>query len=258
VTIGDTESDIWTYDIARGTLTRLAFEGTNDTPVWVPGSKDIVYGSTRSGFANLFSRSFDGSGDTRQLTSSENPQWANSSSSDGGLLAYTEWGPTTQADVWVLSLRGDNDPLPFLQTPSQEKGAMFSPDRKWLAYMSNESGRDEVYIRPFPGPGGKWQISTGGGSYPVWARNGKELFYRNGDKMMAVDVDTQTEFRVSEPRLLFEGHYLSGHPIESGNYDVSPDGERFVMIEEGYAQEAYQLKVVLNWHQELKRLAPPN
>ena len=132
---------------------------------------------------------------------------------------------------------------------------MFSPDGRWLAYMSNESGRNEVYVQPFPGPGGKWQISTGGGTELVWARNGRELFYRNGDKMMVVDIQTQPTLAASTPRLLFEGSYERANNFRP-NYDVTPDGQRFVMIKGSEALQATQINVVLNWFEELKRRMP--
>ena len=118
-------------------------------------------------------------------------------SPDGQLLAFVEVNPTTGQDIWVLRL-GDRKAQPFLRTPFNEAAPRFSPDGRWLAYISDESGRYEIYVQPYPGPGGKWQISTEGGTEPVWNRNGRELFYRSGDKMMAVDIATQPEFRCGQ------------------------------------------------------------
>ncbi len=135
-------------------------------------------------------------------------------------------------------------------------GGMFSPDGHWIAYTSDESSRLEVYVQPFPGPGGKWQISTEGGIEPVWARNGRELFYRNGEQMMAVDIATQPSFSAGTPYMLFEGESRSqaqGPP----SYDVSPDGQRFIMIKAD-EEEANQINIVFNWFEELKRLVPTN
>ena len=135
---------------------------------------------------------------------------------------------------------------------------MFSPDGRWLAYVSNESGRYEIYVQPFPGPGGKRQISTGGGIQPIWARNGQELFYRNGNRMMAVEITTDPTFSPGTPSLLFEGNYLSGIAFLP-YYDITPDGQRFVMIQEGWTDSApTQINVVLNWFEELKRRLPSN
>jgi eukaryotic-like serine/threonine-protein kinase len=136
---------------------------------------------------------------------------------------------------------------------------MFSPDGHWLAYQSDESGRNEIYVRPFPGPGGKSQISTDGGTEPMWARNRRELFYRNGEKMMVVSVETKPAFVASKPKLLFEGHYEKSSFTFSfePNYDVSPDGQRFLMIKASEQESAAtQVNVVLNWSDELRRLVP--
>ena len=130
-------------------------------------------------------------------------------SPDGQLLAFIEVNPTTGWDIWVLRHRGDRKAQPFLRTPFNEGAPRFSPDGRWLAYISDESGRYEIYVQPYPGPGGKWQISTEGGTEPVWNPNGRELFYRSGDKMMAVDIATQPSFAAGKPRMLFEGPYVA-------------------------------------------------
>ena len=218
------------------------------------------------GTFNLYWMPADGSGAPEPLTTSEpgpgsfpaeNPQYPGSWSPDGQWLAFSVPDPTTGWDIWVLGLQGDRKPRPFLQTPSNEYGPIFSPDGRSLTYVSDESGRNEIYVRPFPGPGGKVQISTEGGTEPVWARNGLELFYRNGDKMMATAVETRPAFAPSKPKLLFEGHYETGLFAFEPDYDVSPDGQRFLMIKAGEQESAAtQLNVVLNWSDELRRLAP--
>jgi len=161
----------------------------------------------------------------------------------------------TGRDIWILPLEGERKPQPFLQTPFSEREPKFSPDGRWLAYASDESGQSEVYVRPFPkAEEGKSQISTEGGTEPVWVGNG-ELFYRNGDQMMAVDITTEPTFRTSTPRLLFEGRYQQSTLPLLPFYDVTADGQRFVMVQ---AQETDpgQINVVLNWFEELKRLVP--
>jgi Tol biopolymer transport system component len=156
----------------------------------------------------------------------------------------------------VLHL-GDHKEEQFLATPFDEGAPQFSPDGRWLAYVSNESGRYEIYVQPYPGPGGKWQISTEGGTEPVWNPNGRELFYRSGDKMMAVDVATQPSFTVGKAHVLFEGPYQPSW-TSAQNYDVSPDGQRFLMLKPVESTEAAptQINVVLNWFEELKRRVP--
>jgi Tol biopolymer transport system component len=206
------------------------------------------------------------------LTTSEYIQVPQSWSPDGQLLAYIEINPSTQRDIWVLrmgdpSLGSGQAPSPgsgqvrkaqpFLRTPFNESLPRFSPDGRWLAYMSDESGRNEIYVQPYPGPGGKWQISTEGGTEPVWNPNGRELFYRSGGKMMAVDIATQPGFATGKPRMLFEGGYEPA-PVPNFNYDVSHDGQRFLMIKSTEATEAAptQINVVLNWFEELKQKVP--
>jgi len=151
----------------------------------------------------------------------------------------------------------DRKAQPFLQTPFNESVPRFSPDGRWLAYISNESGRYEVYVQPYPGPGGKWQISTDGGTEPVWNRNGRELFYRSGDKMMAVDIATQPSFVAGKPRMLFQGQYVPTNGTFPF-YDVSPDGQRFLMLKPSEQSGAAptQINVVLNWFEELKQKVP--
>jgi Tol biopolymer transport system component len=147
---------------------------------------------------------------------------------------------------------------PFLQTPFNESAPRFSPDGRWLAYTSDETGRWEIYVQPYPGPGGKWQISADGGMEPVWNPNGRELFYRSGRKMMAVEITTKTGFTAGKPRVLFEGEYLPT-PLHFPNYDVSQDGQRFLMLKpiEQEAAAPTQINVVLNWFEELKQRVPP-
>jgi Tol biopolymer transport system component len=181
---------------------------------------------------------------------------ANSWSPDGQVLVFG-MGPTTTASggIWLLPLEEDRKPTLFLKTPFNVSAARLSPDGHWIAYASDESGRLEIYVQPFPGLGGKWQISTDGGGHAVWARNGRELFYRNGDNMMVVEVTTQPNFAPGSPKALFEGQFLT---IGDGNtsYDVAPDGQRFVMIKQSAEQQQGQINVVQNWFEELKRLVP--
>jgi serine/threonine-protein kinase len=267
VTIDEQGGQVWLYDLSRETLTRLTFEGNRNTdPAWTPDGKRIAFESNKEGPQNLFMQLADGSGGLERLTTSDYNHFPLSWSPDGQLLAFIEFNPTTGRDIWVLRL-GDpsagsgqvRKAQPFLRTPSDETSPQFSPDGRWLAYASNESGPYEIYVQPYPGPGGKWQISTEGGAEPVWNPNGRELFYRNGDKMMAVDVTTQPSFSVGKPRMLFEGQYQPT-PVTFPNYDVSPDGQRFLMLKASEQEQAAptQINVVLNWFEELKRRVPAN
>jgi len=253
------DEQIWLYDVARDTLTRFTFEGSsNQSPGWTPDGKRIVFRSNKEGPNNLFWQLADGSGGLERLTTSQYTQNMTSWSGDGQLLAYFENNPTQQRDIWVLRM-SDRKAQPFLATPFNEGAGAFSPDGHWLAYVSNESGRPEIYVQPYPGPGGKWQISSDGGTEPLWNRNGRELFYRSGNKMMAVQITTQPAFAPSKPTMLFEGEYASSQfPATGIAYDVSADGQRFLMVKENdQATATTQINVVLNWFEELNRLAPP-
>ena len=257
VAIQEQEAQVWQYDLARETLTRLTFEGNNNVaPAWTPDGKRIAFISNKEGPQNIFWQLADGSGGLERLTINQFTQVPISWSPDGRLLAFLEVNPNTGYDIWVLRL-SDRKAQPFLRTPFNESVPRFSPDGRWLAYISNESGRYEVYVQPYPGPGGKWQISTEGGTEPVWNPKGRELFYRSGDKMMAVDITTQPGFAAGTPRMLFEGPYLPS-PLTNPNYDVSPDGQRFLMLKASEQAEAAptQINVVLNWFEELKRRVP--
>jgi serine/threonine-protein kinase len=262
---------IWVYDLSRATLTRLTTrDSSSQVAVWAPDGKHIAYRGTRAGFRNVYRITTDGEGTEERLTTGEYIQTPSSWSPDGKWLAFTEAGtPATGRDIWVVPQEGDagseaRKPRVFLRTPANEDNGVFSPDGHWLAYESNESGRYQVYVRPFPGPGGRVQISTQGGLEPVWSRNGRELFYRNGDRMMGVEVSQRRDsngafpsgFTAGSPRLLFEGHYqFSG--LVTSDYDVSQDGQRFLMVQSsGPEQTPSQIRVVLNWFTELQRRVP--
>jgi len=252
------QNQVWLYDLTRDTLRRLTFEGDyNGNATWTPDGMRIAVRSNRQGPRNIFWQMADGSGGAERLTTSEVEQFPNEFSADGQLLAFTEINSraTTGFDVWVLRL-ADRKAQPFLRTPAEEGGPRFSPDGRWLAYASDETGRREVYVQPYPGPGGKWLISTEGGGQPLWNRNGRELFYRNGDKMMAVDITTQPTFSVGKPKVLFEGRYgPAGNTVPQ--YDVAADGQRFLM-NKPVEQEtsAPQISVVVNWIEDMKRRVP--
>jgi serine/threonine protein kinase/Tol biopolymer transport system component len=252
ITIDELGSQEWLLDIGRGTLTRVTFEGSyNGAIAWTPDGKRLAFGTDRAGSRNLFWQLADGSGAAERLATSDRADVASSWSPDGQTLAYEEATPGAGYDLWVFRL-GDHKAQPFLQTRFNEIAPRFSPDGRWLAYASDESGRYEIYVQPYPGPGGKWQISTEGGTEPVWARSG-ELFYRNGDKMMAVGTNTKSNFSADKPKLLFEKHYATYNTMPA--YDVTPDGQRFLLAKtSGQAPE--EINVVLNWSADLKQKAP--
>jgi serine/threonine-protein kinase len=160
-------------------------------------------------------------------------------------------------DIWILPLEIRNEPKRFFESHFDETQPVFSPNGRWIAYTSNESGRNEVYVRAFPGPGEQMQVSNDGGSEPVWARNGGELFYRNGDEMVAVEVEMETTFKIRDAQVLFRFPFLDIYPYIQG-YDVAANGQRFITVRAVENTEAMQINITLNWFEELKRLCPPN
>ena len=258
VWIGGGNTHVWIYEMARRILTPLTSEGQNFWPLWTLDGEGIVFPSIRSGEeANLYLRSVDGSGSAERLTESECNQQPLCWSPDGKMLVIQQsLHPTTGWDIWVLHMEGERKARPFLTSPFSEFNPNLSPDGRWLAYVSNESGRDEIYVTSFPQPRGRLQISTEGGTQPAWAPSGAELFYRNDRKMMAVDIVTEPELTPANPRLLFEGSYHQGSSY-GRNYDVMPDGQRFIMVKTAAPETApTQVHVVTNWFDELKRLVP--
>jgi Tol biopolymer transport system component len=218
----------------------------------------VAFLSDRAGDPDLYRKRADFSGPAERILTREYLQTPMSWSSDSKLLIYQEAHPATGRDIWVLPLEGDGEPRPFLQIPFNDRMPDLSPDGRWMAYYSDESGQSEVYVQPFPGPGRRLQISTDGGRNPVWSPNGRELFYVGYPRMiMAVDVVTEPDFTAGTPRVLFEAPHFVG--VGRG-YDITPDGQRFVMVrrDEEAASPAggRQLNVVLNWFEELKRLVP--
>jgi Tol biopolymer transport system component len=264
-----TRADVWVYEWERNTLTRLTFAGeSNGNPVWTPDDQRIVYSSQEKGGAyNLWWIRADGAGDAQRLAEGKSAQYAGSWRPDGKVLAFRQQNPDTGADIMTLSVEGDEksgwkpgEPNPFVNSAFVEGEPAFSPDGRWLAYSSTESGNYEVYVRPFPGPGGKWQISTGGGEHPKWSRNGKELFYRAEDsKIMVVTYTAPGDsFHADKPQLWSPSQFTDrGSGIL--NFDLHPDGKRFAVLKAPGTEQAAavnKVSIVLNWFEELKRRVP--
>jgi len=191
----------------------------------------------------------DGSDEAEQLTS-DHVQVPYSFSPDGKLLAFDELHPESGFDIWILPMEGERSPEPYLRTQFNERAPAFSPDGRFIAYESNESGENEVFIQAYPGSGRKWRVSVDGGAAPQWNPEGQELFYLSGERMMVVDVDTQEELSLGAPRLLFETSAIFTR--------ILPDGQGFVIIQlsENPSDFPDQLILVQNWTEELKRLVP--
>ncbi len=237
--------DLWLHDIERGTRSRLTVDGGTNA-VWSPGGDRIAF---RHYAGNLLTISADGSGESEVLYRRDDGDLLHpvpsSWSPDGRFLALATLG----GDIFVLALGGE--PEPFLATEFTERNPMFSPDGRFLAYVSDETGRNEVYVRQFPGPGGKWTLSIDGGTLPVWSKDGSELFYREGNRIMEVSIQKEPTFSADAPRVVLD----IGFAAEPPTFDVSRDGERFLMIQRD-ASSKRSLVVVLNWFEELKRLVP--
>jgi Tol biopolymer transport system component/tRNA A-37 threonylcarbamoyl transferase component Bud32 len=249
--------NVWVHDLERGTTTRLTFERSNWYPTWSADGRRLIFmssSSITSPTGTLMSMAVDGSGQPVTLMG-EGALHVPSSVSPDGKLVIGVRAPGAQRirdsgnDLWVLPLDGAAKPQVFLDNRFTRGELKFSPDGKWVAYESNESGRNEVYVVPFPGPGGKSQVSTEGGTQPRWNRNGRELFFRSGAKMVAVDVETGEAFRAGASHTLFEKI--------SSDYDVAPDGKRFLMLKPSIAAaESTELHVILNWFDDLRRRVP--
>ena len=245
VTVAGATQDIWVYDIAQGTLDQLTFDVDNASPVWTPDGQRATFSSSRDGIAKLFWIRIDGSGTAERLASSDFRQLPGSWTSDGRFLAFVEQHPATGRDIWMLPYASDGKARPFLDSPFDESAPRFSPDRRWLAYVSNESGQSEVYVTAFGDPSRKRQVSTGG-SEPVWAPDGRELFYRAGDQMLVAPVLVGADFRGGQPRVLFAGRFEKG-TLDTANYDVLPDGLHFVMVKASERESAQEIHVLLDW-----------
>jgi len=253
--------DIWLFDLARGSNPRFTFHpALEGAPLWSPDGSRIAFFSSRDGPYNLYQKATSGAGEEQLLLKTNANKWPTDWSRDGRFLLYTELDPKTRADLWLLPLTGETKnterkPVPFLRTEFDERNARFSPDGKWMAYQSNESGRYEIYMRAFspnqPPGGGRWQVSTGGGVEPRWRRDGKELFYLAPDrKLIAVEVKAGANFEAGIPRPLFQTRVFPGR-IVAARYDVTADGQRFLVNSE--VEEGEAATVILNWPAALKK-----
>jgi len=261
--VRDEESDIWIWDLARETLTRLTFAAEDDQyPVWRPDGRQVVFASTRDGPFNLYRRAADGTGAVERLTESPNVQFPYGISPDGTRLLFVEGSPETGRDLHVLTLGDEPRGEPLIVTAFTERNAEISPDGRWVAYQSDASGQEEIYVQPFPDvDAGRWQVSTAGGVQPLWSRDGRELFYRTSAGLMAAPVETGAGFAAGRLALVVAGSYF-GSLSFGRSYDVAPDGQRFLMIKEGVAGPddplagLTQIHVVQGWFEELKARVP--
>jgi Tol biopolymer transport system component len=253
IVVGRGKKDIYVYDVATGRATRLTLEGSNNSPVWTPDGKRVTFSRHRYGEEewSIFWKPVDGSGDAELLYSNRYISAPSSWSPNGKRLAfYYVSHPTTGHDVWILPLEGTREPECIAGTEFMEAGPAFSPDGRYIAYCSDQDARVQVYVRPYPGKDWVRQISDDFGEEPIWSPKGDELFYRNGDKWMVVSISTEPEFTAGTPQVLFEGPFNN---VPGISYDVTPDGQRFLVLQPEYDDsQVTELHVVTNWFEELK------
>ncbi|NIN71747.1 MAG: hypothetical protein GTO46_07405 [Gemmatimonadetes bacterium] len=243
--------DVWILDLNSRILSRLTSEGVNYYPEWSADGTRVLFSSVRAGSRgrDLFWESADFGGEAQPLLSLDGNQWEGLLSPDGRWLVYREVGEETGRDILAVPLDDGRNARPLVRTPFDERAIALSPNERWLAYVSDESGQDEVYVVPFPEGGGRRMVSSDGGREPVWSPDGRELFYRSGDKLISVAVETEPAFSIGTREILFERPYQSF--MAAASYDIHPDGDRFVMITSG--ERSTSLIVVLNWFEELRR-----
>ncbi|MEX1999199.1 MAG: hypothetical protein WD934_05885, partial [Gemmatimonadales bacterium] len=245
-------NEIWTYDLAQGTLSRLTFEGGADYPVWSPSGDTIYYTADRGGTGrDLWARAADGSGAPVRLLERDSDQWEIVWTRSGDHALIRESGAQAGPDLLVLARGTEGEPRPWVVSSFSERSPTLAPDGRWAAYVSDESGQDEVYVRAFPEAAGRWQVSTGGGTEPHWAMDGRTIYYRHSDTLYAVAVTSRPSFVVGRRRQV-----LTGNSQTSGfhtNYDRDASG-RFVMLSQSVSAST-SVVVVLNWFEELRARA---
>jgi serine/threonine-protein kinase len=236
--------DVWLYHIGRSSMTRITFGGGNSGfPVWSADGRYLIYASERGKVQNIYRKEWDGSGKEERLTNSDHGQYPSSVSPDGKLLAFIQDG-----DIWLLPLDGSGKSYPFFESPASEANPVFSPNGRYISYESNESGKQEVVVVPFPSRAGKWQISAGGGTNPLWAPTGGEIYFTQGSSIFAVSVHPGSSFDYSAPRKILnlppDGAYLTG---------ISGDGKKFAMLTLPYKElSTSEVTLVTDWFQEVK------
>ncbi len=253
--------DLWVQDLVRDVRTRLTFDpGDDQQPAWSPDGTRVLFSAARPARLDLYERMTDGSGSERQVFAFDSLRlnsYATSWSPDSRYILFyngTVESPTGSNDIQVLATSGERAPRPFLQTRFSEEDGQFSPDGRWIAYKSNESGRYEVYVVPFPGPAGKWKVSTAGGETPRWRRDGKELFFLSGTAMVSANVNgSGNTFAVGRSQRLFDAHLGDRDNVEH-SYGVFADGQRFLIALVAADQPAEApIRVITNWTSLLQK-----
>ena len=251
----DDGRSLWLYDVERGGSTRFTFEGAQFISTWNPDGRRLTYNAIHADYG-ILSKAIDATDSGEALFRDDDWIWPGSWSRDAQALAFTRVSAATNGDIWILPAQTDAGPHPFVSSQFDERAPIFSPDGRFIVYVSDESGRREVYLRSYPDGAVQKLVSTDGGHEPVWSRGGRELFYRRGDELRVVDVELTPELVLGRPRTLFEGRFWPT-AVGAPNYDVSLDDERFLMIER-LDDWPDRIHVVLNWARELEGLVPTN
>jgi Tol biopolymer transport system component len=238
--------DIWLFDLPRNTGSRLTFDPADDIgPAWSPDGSRVLFSSDRKGQRDIYQKAANGAGGDELFLASDQLKSINDQSSDGRFVVYDS--SRAPADLWTVPLIGDRKPVPLANTPFDERSAQVSPDGKWVAYTSNESGRHQVYVQTFPEPRSRWQVSSGEGVEPRWRRDGKELFYYGGRMLWAVDVKPDaTTFEAGVPKALFEMR-VPEDGLRRNRFVVTADGQRFLFVSPAGEASAAPFTVVVNW-----------
>jgi serine/threonine-protein kinase len=256
--------DLYVYDFSRGVLSNITSDGVSHWPVWSPDGKRLSYRAGPMSKFQMWQVPADRSSPPAKVPAKGASQSAESWSPDGQAIAYTAVSPGVPPRIMVTYLDTSREAQEFAGSKAAIGSSKFSPDGRWLSYCSNETGKAQVYVQAFPGPGAKIQISSDGGTDPVWKRNGGELYYRNGNSLMVVEVSTKPAFKVGRPQELWEGHYSHGMSSSCGapgatssNYDVTADGKRFLMIQDADMDKAISRRIVAvqGWAAELSRMS---
>jgi Tol biopolymer transport system component len=238
--------NIWILELERGNLNRLTFNGDNRDPLWSPDRRHVAYTSFRDGHFGIYWSAADGSSPEQRLTINQFEPFPTAFTPDGKKLIFNQYITAADANYWEVVVAGDATPVP-LKGLGEGGPLDLSPDGKWVAYESAETGQVEIYVQPYPGPGGKWQISNGGGYRPRWSPDGKDIFFRSGDAMMAAAVELHPHFTSNTAHVLFTGRYAHA------GRDYEADGRRFLMMKSADQKGPTSLQVVLNWAGELKK-----
>ncbi len=248
--------DIWMVDLSRGTFSRLTFDPRNDSAsIASPDGAWVAFSGVRGGRNDIYRKSASGAGTEELLFHSDNEKWVDDWTTDGRYIVFENTNPKTKLDIWALPLFGDRKPFPVIQTPFIENHSAVSPDVRWIAYTSDETGRAEVYVQPFPGGGGRWQVSTNGGDQPLWRSDGRELYFLGADrKLMAVEVKAGAVFEAGVPKALLDPHTPPNGITDFRNqYVPAADGQRFLVMALVEEANPSPITVVTNWAADAKK-----